>query len=114
MPSIASLEDEGLSLGLLVTTASRAQSNSQPSCIAERPSCRHAPQLKVLASLERHLGLVLARRALETQDNLLCGLCLLVEDGLCLTSVSRLFEAGEHCTTIDLAHAHSQPTCFLS
>jgi len=44
----------------------------------------------VLASLERKLSLGLAAGALQSQDDFLGGLGLLVEDGLRLTSVSGL------------------------
>jgi len=45
----------------------------------------------VFASLEGDLLLVLARRAFHSQDNLLCGLGLLLEDGLGLTTETGLF-----------------------
>lgn len=61
------LEDQRRTLCLLVTT-----------------------ELKVLASLERQLGLGLALHALETEHHLLGRLCLLVEYGLSLTTVSGL------------------------
>lgn len=48
------------------------------------------PQLEVLAALQGQLLLGLASSALETQDNLLGGLGLLVEDGLGLTTVTTL------------------------
>jgi len=44
----------------------------------------------MLASLDGMLGDVLAGLALQPQDNLLCGLSLLVKDGLGLSSVTRL------------------------
>jgi len=44
--------------------------------------------LKVLAPLDRVLGVVLAALALQLQHNLLGGLGLLVEDGLGLTTIS--------------------------
>ena len=44
----------------------------------------------LLAALERHLHLVLADGALETENDLLGRLRLLVEDGLGLTTVTRL------------------------
>lgn len=53
------LELDGLALGLLV-----------------------AAELEVLAALESHLVLVLADRALEAQDNLLCGLGLKEDEGV--------------------------------
>lgn len=62
------LKDQSRTLGLLVTT-----------------------QLKVLASLQGQLQLGLAGRALETQHNLFGSLGFLVEDGLRLTTVTRLF-----------------------
>jgi hypothetical protein len=64
---IERLEDKSGTLGLLVTT-----------------------QLEVLAALEGELLLGLAGSALETQDDLLGGLGLLVEDGLGLTTVTTL------------------------
>lgn len=48
------------------------------------------PKLEVLASLEGQLLLLLARRAFESQHNLLGRLRLLVEDGLGLTTVTGL------------------------
>lgn len=48
------------------------------------------PKLEVLATLEGELGLGLAVGALESQNDLLGGLSLLVEDWLGLTSVTRL------------------------
>jgi hypothetical protein len=44
----------------------------------------------VLATLESELHLVLAGSALETKDNLLGSLSLLVEDGLGLTTITGL------------------------
>jgi hypothetical protein len=61
------LEDEGLALLLLVAT-----------------------KLEVLAPLQRQLLLRLALAALKTQHDLLGRLRLLVEDGLGLTTVTRL------------------------
>jgi hypothetical protein len=61
------LENKSSTLGLLVTT-----------------------QLEVLAALQGELLLGLASSALETQDDLLGGLGLLVEDGLGLTTVTTL------------------------
>jgi len=46
---------------------------------------------KVLASLDRMLGIMFARLALQLQHNLLCCFGLLVKDRLCLTSITRLF-----------------------
>ena len=48
------------------------------------------PKLEVLAALQSQLLLGLAGSALETQDNLLGGLGLLVENGLGLTTVTTL------------------------
>ena len=45
---------------------------------------------KVLAPLDRVLGYMFASLALEPQHNLLCSLCLLVEDWLCLSTITRL------------------------
>lgn len=64
---IANLENKSSTLGLLVTT-----------------------QLEVLATLQSELLLGLAGSALKTQDDLLGGLSLLVEDGLGLTTVTAL------------------------
>lgn len=50
----------------------------------------HVPKLEVLAALEGELGLGLADGALQSQDDLLGGLGLLVEDGLGLTTVTAL------------------------
>lgn len=61
------LENEGSTLGLLVTT-----------------------QLEVLAALQGELELGLALDALQPQDNLLGGLSLLVEDRLGLTTITGL------------------------
>jgi hypothetical protein len=66
------LEHKSSTLGLLVTT-----------------------KFKVLATLESKLHLVLAGSAFETQDNLLGGLSLLVEDGLGLTTITGLLTAGQ-------------------
>lgn len=65
--NLLALEDEGSTLGLLVTT-----------------------KLKVLAALEGHVRPVLACCALETQDDLFRRLCLFVKDWLCLTTVTLL------------------------
>jgi hypothetical protein len=48
------------------------------------------PKLEVLATLQSELLLGLAHGALETEDDLLGGLGLLVEDGLGLTTVTAL------------------------
>lgn len=50
----------------------------------------NVPQLEVLAALESKLRLGLALDALQSQDNLLGGLGLLVEDRLSLTTVTGL------------------------
>jgi len=47
-------------------------------------------KLKVLATLQGHLVLVLADLALHTKDDLLGSLGLLVEDGLGLTTITGL------------------------
>jgi len=44
----------------------------------------------VLASLQRQLHLVLAHRALQSQHDLLCSLCLLVEHRLRLPTITAL------------------------
>ena len=57
-------------------------------------SCKYKydiPKFEMLASLQRQLCLRLASRTLESQHNLLRSLCLLVENGLCLTTITGLF-----------------------
>jgi hypothetical protein len=66
-PNTKHLENESSTLCLLVTT-----------------------KLEVLASLQRQLELGLALDTLQSKDNLLGGLGLLVEDGLGLTTVTGL------------------------
>lgn len=66
-PNIKHLEHQSRTLRLLVTT-----------------------QLEVLASLQGQLALGLALDALQSQDDLLGGLGLLVEDGLGLTTITAL------------------------
>lgn len=51
---------------------------------------KNIPQLKVLASLQGQLALGLALDALQSQDDLLGGLGLLVENGLGLTTITAL------------------------
>jgi hypothetical protein len=51
---------------------------------------KNIPKLEVLASLQGQLALGLALDALQAQHDLLGGLGLLVEDGLCLTTVTGL------------------------
>ena len=53
----------------------------------------------LLAALEGHLHLVLADGALQTEDDLLGRLCLLVEDGLSLTTITGLLSV---VTTLSL------------
>lgn len=48
--------------------------------------------------------LVLANGTFETEDNLLCGLCLLVEDGLGLATITGLFSV---ITTLSLSEEGS-------
>jgi hypothetical protein len=50
----------------------------------------YVPKLEVLATLESELGLGLAHSALQSQYDLLCGLSLLVEDWLGLTTITGL------------------------
>ena len=77
-------ELESRTLRLLLTTELEAGGNiSIYSKACER---RYA----LLAALEGHLHLVLADGALQTEDDLLGRLCLLVEDGLGLTTVTGL------------------------
>jgi hypothetical protein len=66
-PNIKHLEHQSSTLRLLVTT-----------------------ELEVLAALQGELQLGLALDALQSQHNLLGGLGLLVEDGLGLTTITRL------------------------
>lgn len=85
--SIIRLEDKGGTLGLLVTTTSQSISFHH---LVGSWGFSVVPKLEVLASLQRKLLLGLAPVALETQHDLLCGLGLLVEDRLGLTTVTRL------------------------
>ena len=63
-----------------------------PSIHVEMPDAgKNVPQLEVLASLESQLCLGLALCALQSQHNLLCGLGLLVEHRLRLTTITGLF-----------------------
>jgi len=75
------LEGKSLALLLLVTT-----------------------ELKVLAALQGDLVLVLADLALQTKDDLLGGLGLLVEDGLGLTTITGLLSI---VTTLSLSEERS-------
>ena len=50
----------------------------------------HIPQLEMLASLQRQLCLCFAACALQPQHHLLRCFGLLMENGLCLTTVTRL------------------------
>jgi len=84
---IANLEDKSGTLGLLVTT-----------------------QLEVLASLQSELLLGLAGSALKTQDDLLGGLSLLVEDGLGLTTITALLSV---ITTLTLGEKGSLSSLVL-
>ena len=82
------LENQSSTLCLLVATvvswlASRKRSR-------RRKQGGNVPQLEVLAALEGELALGLALDALQTEDDLLGGLGLLVEDGLGLTTVTGL------------------------
>ena len=60
----------------------------------------NVPKLEVLATLQSELLLGLAGSALQTQDDLLGGLGLLVEDGLGLTTVTGLLAV---VTTLSLS-----------
>ena len=85
--NIDRLENQSSTLGLLVTTTTQMRiSRSHNKTI----SGGNVPQLEVLAALQSQLLLGLAGSALETQDNLLGGLGLLVENGLGLTTVTTL------------------------
>jgi hypothetical protein len=97
------LENQSSTLGLLVTTieerilAPIAQKHTPGQVRFQRESGRkrrgeekNVPKLEVLAALQGELLLGLASSALETQDDLLGGLGLLVEDGLGLTTVTTL------------------------
>lgn len=59
-------------------------------CMRRKEEWENIPQLEVLATLEGELCLGLACCALQSQDNLLGGLGLLVEDRLGLTTVTGL------------------------
>ena len=80
----AYLEHQCSTLGLLVTTVP---------LLALRPIFPdpNVPKFEVLASLQRQLCLRLARRALQSQYDLLRCLGLLVENGFCLTTITGLF-----------------------
>lgn len=68
-------------------------------------------ELEVLAALEGHLHLVLADGALKTENDLLGGLGLLVEDGLGLSTVSWKARRSASATTNNLiARARRQST----
>lgn len=82
------LEYQCSTLGLLVTT-----------------------KLEVLATLQCQLCLRLARCAFQSQHNLLCGLCLLVENGFCLTTITGLFSI---ITTLSLSEQRSLSSLVLS
>jgi len=86
-PNSISLENKSGTLGLLVTT-----------------------KLEVFASFQGQLSFGLALSALQSQDNLLCGLSLLVEDRLGLTSVTRLLAV---ITTLSLSEQRSFPSLVL-
>ena len=77
-------ELEGSTLRLLLTTELEAIDNIR---IYSR-ACER--RYALLAALEGHLHLVLADGALQTEYDLLGRLRLLVEDGLGLTTVTRL------------------------
>ena len=64
----------------------------------------------LLASLQWQLCLVLANGTFETEDNLLRGLCLLVEDGLGLTTITGLFSV---ITTLSLSEEGSLSSLVL-
>lgn len=85
---ISRLENKRGALGLLVTA-----------------------KLEVLAALEGELGLGLALRALEAQHHLLGRLCLLVEHGLGLTSVTGLLSI---VTTLSLREQRGLSCLVLS
>lgn len=105
------LENQSSTLGLLVTTIEKiilapiAQKKKQIYTLEARSISRggnaegrerpegeekNVPKLEVLAALQGELLLGLASSALETQDDLLGGLGLLVEDRLGLTTVTTL------------------------
>jgi len=100
--SIKRLENKCGTLGLLVTTMETVSifDSRNPSIHVEMPDAgKNVPQLEVLASLESQLCLGLALCALQSQHNLLGGLCLLVEHGLCLTTITTLLSV---VTTLSL------------
>lgn len=80
------LENQSRTLRLLVTTGNRSALQSTSFGI----SPNNIPKLEVLAALERQLCLCLALNALQSQDDLLRCLGLLVENGLGLTTVTGL------------------------
>ena len=63
------------------------------------PDERDIPKFEVLATLQCQLCLCLACCALQSQNNLLCSLGLLVENGLGLTTITRLLSV---ITTLSL------------
>ena len=82
------LENQSSTLCLLVATVVSWLASRKRSC--RRKQGGNVPQLEVLAALEGELALGLALDALQTEDDLLGGLGLLVEDGLGLTTVTGL------------------------
>lgn len=83
-PNTKHLEHQSRTLRLLVTTAEFVSMPYTPDQTDD------VPELEVLASLQRQLELGLALDALQSQHDLLGSLGLLVEDGLGLTTITRL------------------------
>lgn len=100
------LEYQCSTLGLLVATIEllARYSNAQSMILHAKNYMEFIPKLKVLATLQCQLCLRLARCAFQSQHNLLCGLCLLVENGFCLTTITRLLSV---ITTLSLSEQRS-------
>jgi len=84
-PNTKHLENKSSTLCLLVTTV--VVVSTAP---IQREPADNIPKLEVLATLQRKLELGLALDTLQSKDNLLGGLSLLVEDRLGLTTVTGL------------------------
>ena len=81
------LEHQRSTLCLLVTTINHMVSPKSP---FSNWLGSNIPQLEVLASLQRQLCLCLACCALQSQYHFLGCLCLLLEHGFCLTTITGL------------------------
>ena len=69
----------------IVNTANPSENQSSTLCLLV------SSQFEVLATLQSHVRTVFACRAFQTQDDLLGGLCFLVENWLGLTTITLLF-----------------------